>query len=53
MPATPLRCLVTGASRGIGEAIVARLAADGHRIALTARTAPDLERVAASVASMP
>lgn len=49
MPATPLRCLVTGASRGIGEAIVARLAADGHRIALTARTAADLERVAASV----
>jgi NAD(P)-dependent dehydrogenase (short-subunit alcohol dehydrogenase family) len=41
-----LRCLVTGASRGIGEAIVARLAGDGHRIALTARTATDLVRVA-------
>ena len=49
MGTTPLRCLVTGASRGIGEAIVARLAAEGHRIALTARTAVDLERVAAAV----
>ena len=41
-----LRCLVTGASRGIGEAIVARLAGEGHRVALTARTATDLVRVA-------
>jgi NAD(P)-dependent dehydrogenase (short-subunit alcohol dehydrogenase family) len=51
MAATSLRCLVTGASRGIGEAIVARLASEGHRIALTARTAADLERVAGSVSA--
>jgi len=43
------RCLVTGASRGIGAAIVAELAAAGHRIALTARGQADLERTAAAV----
>lgn len=42
----PLRVLVTGASRGIGEAIVARLSADGHHLALNSRTAEDLERLA-------
>ena len=46
-----LRCLVTGASRGIGESVVQRLAADGHRIALTARTEADLQAVAASVSA--
>ena len=43
----PLRVLVTGASRGIGEAIVARLSADGHQLALNARTVADLEQLAA------
>lgn len=46
-----LRCLVTGASRGIGESVVQRLAGDGHRIALTARTEADLQAVAASVSA--
>lgn len=37
---------VTGASRGIGEAIARRFAADGARLALTARGQEALERVA-------
>jgi NAD(P)-dependent dehydrogenase (short-subunit alcohol dehydrogenase family) len=48
--ALPLRCLVTGAGRGIGAAIVQRLAADGHSIALNARNGDQLSRVASSLA---
>jgi NAD(P)-dependent dehydrogenase (short-subunit alcohol dehydrogenase family) len=44
----PRTCLVTGASRGIGAAIAARLADDGHRVALLGRNAPALEEVAAT-----
>jgi NAD(P)-dependent dehydrogenase (short-subunit alcohol dehydrogenase family) len=44
-PARP-RTLVTGAGRGIGATVAERLAAQGHRIALTARSADELERVA-------
>lgn len=51
MTESSLRCLVTGASRGIGEAIVQQLAAGGHRIALTARTEADLRAVADSVSA--
>jgi NAD(P)-dependent dehydrogenase (short-subunit alcohol dehydrogenase family) len=42
-------CLVTGAGRGIGAAVAARLSADGHRVALLARDADSLERVGAGL----
>jgi NAD(P)-dependent dehydrogenase (short-subunit alcohol dehydrogenase family) len=41
--------LITGAGKGIGEAIGLALAAQGMRVALAARTAADLERVAGRV----
>ena len=39
------RCLVSGASRGIGRAIAHALAAEGGRIAAIARGKEDLERM--------
>jgi NAD(P)-dependent dehydrogenase (short-subunit alcohol dehydrogenase family) len=39
-------CLITGASKGIGEFLAYALARDGARLALAARDRPALERVA-------
>tara|TARA_R110002110_G_scaffold85816_2_gene223526 strand:- start:115622 stop:116398 length:777 start_codon:yes stop_codon:yes gene_type:complete len=43
---------VTGASRGIGYALALRLAQDGWRVAASARTAKDLNALAAAAASL-
>ncbi|MFZ4737252.1 MAG: SDR family NAD(P)-dependent oxidoreductase [Bradymonadia bacterium] len=44
--------LVSGASRGIGEAVARALAARGHRVALAARDAAALERIAAEIGGL-
>lgn len=52
MPPAPLEgrhALVTGAGRGIGEAIAARLAAEGARVTLLSRTRDEIQAVAASL----
>jgi NAD(P)-dependent dehydrogenase (short-subunit alcohol dehydrogenase family) len=46
VPSSPRTCLVTGAGRGIGRAVAHRLSAEGHRVALTARSADQLDEVA-------
>ena len=45
--------LVTGASRGIGEAAARALDAAGARVILTGRSAGDLERIAADLVNEP
>ncbi|HXM76121.1 MAG TPA: SDR family NAD(P)-dependent oxidoreductase, partial [Thermoanaerobaculia bacterium] len=43
------RAFVTGASRGIGEAVASRLAEEGAAVIAAARTAADLERVVGEI----
>ena len=45
--------LVTGASRGIGEAICRSLSAEGHVVVMAARTESDLLRVSSDVGGHP
>jgi NAD(P)-dependent dehydrogenase (short-subunit alcohol dehydrogenase family) len=47
------RAVVTGASRGIGEAIVRQLDRDGARVALVARSTDRLEAIAADLTNDP
>ena len=46
-----MRCLITGASSGIGETIARRLAAEGHPVALMARRTERVREIAAELGS--
>ncbi len=46
MTEPPRRALVTGGSRGIGRAVVAHLAGDGHAVVAAARSQDPLDRLA-------
>jgi NAD(P)-dependent dehydrogenase (short-subunit alcohol dehydrogenase family) len=46
---TARTCLVTGAGRGIGSGIAQLLSAQGHRVALTARSKDQLDAIAAEL----
>lgn len=46
------RALVTGGSRGIGLAVARRLAGEGWRVTIAARTAADLERACVGAAGL-
>ena len=52
LPLAGRRAVVTGASRGIGRSIALALAGAGADVAITARTLPDLEQLAAQIGNL-
>lgn len=52
MTPLPTVAVVTGAGRGIGRAVAARLAAAGHLVVAASRTAADLDSLAAATAGI-
>ncbi|MDQ5864467.1 MAG: SDR family NAD(P)-dependent oxidoreductase, partial [Chloroflexota bacterium] len=52
LPLAGKRAIVTGSGRGIGRSIALALAHAGADVALTARTAADLEPLAAEIEAM-
>ena len=52
LPLAGRRAVVTGASRGIGRSIALVLAGAGADVAITARTLPDLEQLAAEIGDL-
>lgn len=52
-PAARKRIWLTGASSGIGEGLARRLLADGHRVAISARSTDKLEALAQTAANGP
>lgn len=53
MSSDPRVALVTGASRGIGQVVATRLARAGYRVAVAARSAPELGAVAGEIGALP
>ncbi len=53
MGSPPRVALVTGASRGIGRVVAERLAQSGYRVAVAARSAVQIDEVAAQIGALP
>jgi 3-oxoacyl-[acyl-carrier protein] reductase len=53
MSSPPRVALVTGAGRGIGRVVAARLASSGYRVAVAARSAAQVGQVAEEIGALP